>query len=159
MKKYLVILAAMMMVVFMVSGAYAANATVSVGASATVTSICNVHDGTLPFGTIDADGTDKTVDAAGGISIQCTTGTSVAVAVGDGLYYSGGHRMADGLGNFLKYSVTNNNPIVGEGATGANIATNSGSTHLVLKGTVLAADASGVKAGIYTDTLVLTLTY
>jgi spore coat protein U-like protein len=150
----------MMMVIAMVSGAFAAQATVSVNATATVTSICNVHGGTLPFGTVNADGVDVTVDAAGGISIQCTKGTSVAITNDGGLNGGSGKNlfMDGGTTTKLPYSIDYNTPLTGDGAAGTNIGA-KGTGLLSLTGTVTHSAAEGVIAGNYSDTLVLTLSY
>jgi spore coat protein U-like protein len=154
MKKYLVLLAAVMMVIAMVSGAFAASPTnVDVTASATVTSNCEVTPGTLAFGLVDADhGSSYTVTAAG-LSIKCTTGTAVIVSDNNGV--RGDNTMTDGT-HFLPYSTTYNPSLTGggTGTSGTELATALGFT-----GTITMANLSGVVAGVYGDTIQLTLTY
>jgi spore coat protein U-like protein len=154
MKKYLVILAAVMMVIAMVSGAYAASPTkVDVTASATVTSNCVVNPGTLDFGPVDADHGSSYILTASGLSIKCTTGTVVAVTDNDGL---NANKMNDGGGHFLPYTTTYTTPLTGggTGTGGTELA-----TALNFTGTISMANLLGVVAGNYVDTIQITLTY
>jgi spore coat protein U-like protein len=155
MKKLLVVLTAMMMVLAMVGGAMAASPTkLDVGVSANVKTNCVVMGGTLAFGDIDADGTDVNATATG-ISIKCTKGTIVAVSDNDGL--RGNNTMKNTLtDDTLAYTTLYLPSLTGDG-------TGAGATDLEValnfRGTVAAADAEGVPAGVYTDTIELTLTY
>jgi spore coat protein U-like protein len=155
MKKFLVISAAMMMVLTMVSGAMAQSpTTLDVGVSANVKTNCVVTGGTLAFGDIDADGLDKTVSAAG-ISIKCTKGTIVAVSDNDGVRTN--NTMKNTLTtDTLAYTTAYTASLLGGGTGGSGTEL---ATALDFKGTVLAAAAEGVPAGIYEDTIELTLTY
>jgi spore coat protein U-like protein len=158
MKKYLVILAAVMMVIAMVSGAFAGSQPVTVGASATITTTCNVIAGTLSFGAIDGDATaDTTVSAGGSFSIKCTKGTAVTVTDDKGENEAGTQMNMKSGSDLLPYSISYTTTALtgeGAGAGGTSII-----DHLALTGTVSAAQLPGVKAGSYTDTITLTLAY
>jgi len=80
MKKYMVILAAVAIVIVMASGAYAATTTQTVGASATISKVCaNGTNGTLAFGTIDPS-TGSTVNATGAsLAFKCSNGTTFSI--------------------------------------------------------------------------------
>ena len=82
MKKYLVLLAAMMMVIAMVSGVYAGTKTQTVTATATVIGSCDVGtDGTLAFPTIDPGAQTTDITATGsGLAYSCSKGTSFKVS-------------------------------------------------------------------------------
>jgi spore coat protein U-like protein len=154
MKKFLVVSAAMMMVLAMVSGAMAQSpTTLDVGVSATVNARCVVTGGTLAFGDLEAGGGDKADIAASGISIKCTNGTSVAVTDNDGV--DADNTMTSGS-NELPYSTSYTSSLTG---AGTGVSSTDLATTLAFKGTVLEADYALVPAGAYTDTIVLTLTY
>lgn len=157
MKKYLVVLAAMAFLIVMVGGAYAASpTTLDVTASATVKTNCVVSSGaTLAFGDIDADGADVNATASG-ISIKCTKGTVVTVADNDGL---DANKMQSGA-NRLPYTTAYTASLTGGGTGGGGTELgDSAAGHLNFRGTVPVATAAGVPAGVYGDTITLTLTY
>ncbi|MGD0279258.1 MAG: hypothetical protein ABSC11_08120 [Smithella sp.] len=81
MKKSLVVLAAMVMVIAMVSGVYAANTQQNVVVTATVNPMCKLGtDGTLAFGAIDPGGL-STVNATGAsLAYKCSNTTSFLVS-------------------------------------------------------------------------------
>jgi hypothetical protein len=81
MKKYIVILMEMAFVVVMASGAYTATTTQSVGATATILTMCaNGTNGTLAFGPIDPSGS-STVSATGAnLAYKCSKGTTFKVS-------------------------------------------------------------------------------
>jgi hypothetical protein len=80
MKKYMVILATMAFVIVMASWVYAANTTQTVGATATILTMCaNGTNGTLAFGPIDPSGS-STVSATGAnLAYKCSKGTTFSV--------------------------------------------------------------------------------
>lgn len=157
MKRFMVVLAAMALVIVMTSGAFAGSTNLNVNSSATVTTICNVNGGTLVFGNVDAD-SDTTVSAGGGLSIKCTAGTSVTVTDDLGSYESGTQmRMKDAGTNYLPYSINyTKTAMTGKGAGAGGTDLN---TDLNLTGTITGAQIAGVPAGSYTDVIQLTIAY
>lgn len=157
MKKSLVILAAMVMVIAMVSGAYAAGSkTDAIPVTATVATNCTISGGSIDFGTIDA-----VTDAAGGSAtvtapvINCTKDTSVAVTDDLGANENGTNaRMTNGT-DYIVYSFTYTTPIIGEGM---GVAHDIGD-NLALSASFAAGALDLASAGAYTDTLTLTITY
>ena len=95
MKKYIIVFAAMLMVLSMVSGAYAAGtATPNVGVSGTIVNTCVVGGaGTMAFGSLDANtNAGLTTPIMSGMTLWCTKGDSVTFAVGNGLNYAASTR-------------------------------------------------------------------
>jgi len=164
MKKYLVVLAAIMMVIFMVSGVYAAGtATPTVAATATIANVCSAsNDGKIDFGTIDevanAGGATGTITPS---TIHCTAGSTYVVTAagannggsGTGPYYLG----VGGVAPWIAYSITFNTPITGKGTTTSIGGTGAG--NLALTGSIASGALTTQPAGAYTDTITLTIAY
>jgi len=158
MKKSLVVLAAMMMVIAMVAGAYAAGSkTDAIPVTATVATNCTISGGSIAFGAVDAvtdaGGKAATVTAP---TINCTKGASIAVTNDDGVneLVAGAPRMTNGT-DYIVYGVTYVTPLTGDGM---------GAAHDIGGALTLAANfASGAldaaSAGAYTDTYTITITY
>ena len=157
MKKYLVLLAAMMMVIAMVSGAFAGTATDSVPVTAKVTTSCTVTGGSLDFGTVDADSnaTGKSATAVAP-TIKCTKGLLVTVTddlgANEATPGTGPSRMTNGT-SFIVYTFSHAGSLIGTG-----IGNDIGST-LTLAGSFAANALDGATEGNYTDAILLTLTY
>lgn len=157
MKKYLVVLASMLMVLAMVGGAWAAGSkTDAIDVSATVATNCTISGGEIAFGTVDAvtdaGGKSATVIAP---TIKCTKGASVAVTDDDGLYESGlnAPRMKNAGTDYLAYTVSYNASLTGQGMN-----TDIGNS-LNLTASLAAGALDDVPAGSYSDTLTITITY
>lgn len=157
MKKYLVVLAAMVMVIAMVSGVYAATQTDAIPVTATVTSNCTISGGSIAFGSVDAvgdaGGKAATVTAP---TINCTKGASVAVTDDDGEneLAADAPRMTNGT-DFIAYTVGYTTPLTGEGM---GVPQDIGDS-LALSASFAAGALDLASAGAYTDTLTITITY
>ena len=110
--------------------------------------------GSLNFGTVDA------VTHAGGAiasaalpSIVCTMGSPVSVTSDNGLNYSGSLRMKDSAANYINYNLSFTTPL-----TGAGGLTNIGGS-LGLGATMPAGALDNAPAGMYSDTVTLTISY
>jgi spore coat protein U-like protein len=156
MKKSLVIMAAMVMVIAMVSGAYAAGPgspkTTAVPVTATVLNNCSITGGSIAFGSVDAltnaSGASATVVQP---VIKCTKSAVVAVTDDKGLRTN--YTMKDAGTDVLVYSVAYTASL-----TGSGITTDIGST-LALTGSLAAGALDAIPAGSYSDTLTLTIAY
>lgn len=81
MKRCLVVLAAMVMVIAMVSGVYAANTSQNVVVTATVSPMCLLGtDGTLAFGAIDPSGSSPVSATGASLAYKCSNTTSFKVS-------------------------------------------------------------------------------
>jgi spore coat protein U-like protein len=160
MKKRMIILAAIAIVLAMISGAYAAgSATPNVVLSATVATTCVVGgSGTMAFGSLDANTNSggSTTPIMSGMTLWCTKNDSVAFAVGNGLNYAASTRnLKDSGSNVIPYTVAFTTPITGLGKSDTTTMV----TNLALKATIAAGALDNVPAGSYGDTVVLTITY
>jgi spore coat protein U-like protein len=158
MKKYLVVLTAMVMVIAMASGAYAAGSkTDAIPVTLTVATNCTISGGSIDFGSVDA-----VTDAAGGTAtvtaptINCTKGASVAVTDDDGVNESGvgAPRMTNGT-DYIAYTVSYTSSLTGDGMGAANDIGGD----LSLAASFAAGALDTASAGAYTDTLTITITY
>jgi spore coat protein U-like protein len=147
--------------------------TSSLAVSASVQNTCAIGDGAISFGSAHAlavtaagtAGTTADVDADSGasISIICTNGASAAITAGDGANGDAtARKMVDGAGDFLTYelytSSARDTPLKGATAiayTGTGVATTTTS----IFGRIDAAALAAAKAGTYSDTVNLTITY
>jgi spore coat protein U-like protein len=159
MKKYIIVLSAMLMVLSMVSGAYAGTATPNVGVSGTIVNTCVVGgSGTMAFGTLDANTNSAglTTPIMSGMTLWCTKGDSVTFAVGNGLNYAASTRnMKDASTDVIPYTVSFTTPVAGLGKSDTTTMV----TNLALKATFAAGALDNLPAGSYSDTIVLTITY
>ena len=163
MKKYLVVLAAMVMVIAMASGAYAAGVgspkTDAVPVTATVLNNCSITGGSIAFGSVDAI-TNAGVTTATVVqpTIKCTKGASVLVTddmgANEAVAGTAPARMKDGGTNYIVYSFNYTKTAL----TGNGITTDIGAT-LALSGILAAGALDNVPAGAYTDTLTLSIAY
>jgi len=158
MKKSLVILAAMVMVFAMVSGAFAAGSkTDAIPVSATVATNCTISGGSIAFGSVDAvtDATGKVATVVAP-TINCTKGATVNVTNDDGgnELVAGAPRMKNGT-QYIAYTVTYASPL-----TGADM----GTTHdiggaLTLAANIPAGALDAAAAGVYADIYTITIAY
>ena len=164
MKRFMVVLAAMALVIAMVGGAFAADTTFqNVTATATVTGICkNGTDGTLTFGTIDPSSTDPVNATSSGLTYKCSNGTTFNISelastgagtTGTCAGYTGTMKSTGTPDDELDYTATcTAGPYTG---TGFSVAVN-----VPITGTVTSAQYQDAKPhNDYTDTLKVTISY
>ena len=132
--------------------------TAELGVSAEVTSVCNVTTSPVAFGNIDVT-TAGNVDATGGFSVVCTSGTAwtAAADAGNGTGASTAARKMMSGANLLNYAlysdsgrVTNFVSATGTGSGSAQASTIYGR---------VASGQTGVPAGSYADSVTVSLTY
>lgn len=160
MKKLMVVLAAVFMVLTMVSGSFAATKTDAIPVTATVTSNCTISGGSIAFGSVDAvtdaAGKSATVTAP---TINCTKGASVAVSddmgANEAVAGTAPARMSDGSGNYINYSFSYTAALTGDGM---GVAHDIGDD-LALAASFAAGALDVAPAGSYSDTLTITITY
>jgi len=139
--------------------AFAATTTGNMDVSAEVIAVCTITATSLTFsGYSQTVATDATADA----TAQCTgTSGTLTFTVGDGANFTGGSRRITDSTNFINYAVaqtvggtdlinTDAVPIAVSAATGAGTTTLYGR---------IPPGQGNKPAGIYNDTVVLTLTY
>lgn len=161
----------------MAGGAWAATETGNLTVGATVQNACAIGPGALSFGTnlklaVAASGTIGTtsdVDANSGatISIICTNGAAAAITGDAGQNNASGRRMVGssgaGNGEYLAYALYTDSPggIPLDDTTGAIAynGTGSATTSTMVYGRILGSALAAAKAGVYGDTVVLTITY
>jgi len=173
MKKYLVVLAAMVMVIAMVSGAYA-DKSATVSATAVVGKVCTAsNDGVINFGSLDAVTNLGAVAASEALvttkpTIHCTNADTyqvTATGLNGGTSSGGtssGYLLKDPVSaDTIAYTFTYNTPITGEGiATGATKSIGgTGATHLAITPSIAAHALDAAIAGTYGDTITFTIAY
>ena len=135
-----------------------ADPTAELGVSAEVTKVCNVTTSPVAFGNIDVT-TAGNVDATGGFSVVCTSGTAwtAAADAGNGTGAStAARKMASGA-NLLNYALYTDT----ERATNFVSATGTGSGSAQAN-TIYGRVPSGqttVPVGSYADSVTISLTY
>jgi len=145
--------------------AYAGSANSNLGVSAAVADGCTISSLAVAFGTYDTIGVNATTPktAEGSVTVQCTSGASALVVLGQGVNAVGDvpvtpvRQMASGL-NRLGYSLfTLGDYATVWGSTGV-AATADGASHIM---TVWGRIPAGqnVLAGTYADTVVATVTF
>lgn len=163
MKRFMVVLAAMALVLSMVSGLYAASTFQNVNATATVTGICkNGTDGTLAFGTIDPSSTSDVNVTSSGLTYKCSNGTTFNISelastgagtTGTCAGYTGTMKSTGTPADELDYTATcTAGPYTG---TGFSVAVS-----VPISGTVTSTQYQDAKPhDDYTDTLKVTISY
>jgi spore coat protein U-like protein len=167
--KKLAVAAALGLGVSMMSGesARAATDTDNLNVSATVNAACTITGGAVNFGVYDVTAAAAN-DAQGTISINCSTGAVVYVALGQGANADAAstdaapvRRMSDGGTNFLGYGLYQDaarNTLWGNTAATAVNSTGTGAAvSLTVYGRIPALQAVG--SGSYTDTVIATVNY
>jgi len=159
MKKYLVVMAAIAMVIATVSGAWAATIAPTVNAQGTVARICtSAVNGSITFA-IDPSGvgdlTPSAADTATEPTVKCTNGESVLVDCAQA--HATLTPAGDGLGDAIPYSITT----CANGAASGNISGSGFSTPKAIPVgiTVLQADYQDAAAGVHQDLITVTVTY
>jgi spore coat protein U-like protein len=154
MKKFLVISAAMMMVLAMVSGAFAAQNTNDVTVTATIAAKCSFSaaNSTIAFGEIDPSDTgDKTASTAG-LTYACTAGSSApTITTGLGAQTLTSVTATTDM-NYTLSSTTVLAPGAGFGAAGWK--------PILFTATIAEAQYQAAEAATdYTDTVTVTFSY
>jgi spore coat protein U-like protein len=128
---------------------------------------CSVGGGTLNFGSASLLTTN--LDGTGTITVNCTNTAPYAVALDNGSNYLSGRQMTDGLFHYIKYqlytdaarsqpwtSAASNTSCTSPNS--CDLGTGSGAIqNLTVYGRV--PPQSGAPPGVYTDFLIITITY
>lgn len=144
--------------------------TANLSAQATVTANCTIETNIVNFGNYDpiVDHASSNLDSTGSVSVTCTSGSAVAITLGQGLNADTGstdaaplRRLNDGSTNYLSYSLYSDagySTVWGNDATVDVETTGTGGidAHNVY-GRITAGQ--NVPAGTYTDTVVATVTF
>lgn len=146
----------------------AATATSNMSVSATVSNNCTISAGALSFGSYglaNVNGTD--LDATATITLQCTSGASATITLGQGLHADTGSTDAAPLrrlqagSDFLSYAlyqIADHSVAWGNtGGTGVGVTGTGASDTVTVYGRV--AGSQNVPAGSYSDTVVATITF
>ena len=132
--------------------------TAELAVSAEVTEVCNVTTSPVAFGSIDVT-TAGNIDATGGFSVVCTSGTAwtAAASAGEGVGASTAARKMSSGANLLNYALyTDTDRSVNfVSATGTGSGAAQAST---IYGRVPSGQ-TGVPAGSYADSVTVSLTY
>jgi len=150
--KRLTVLAMVLGLVLLSSGAAMAADSTTVAVSANVVGTCRfITGGTMAFGSLDPNsGSD--VNATASPTFWCTKNASYTITDDDGLHKSGTtHRMqhAVTLTEFIPYTFTYASAGTGQGRTSP--------ITLTINGTVAYADYRNSASGDYADTVTLTI--
>ena len=165
MKKYLVVLASMLMVLAMVGGVWAATTSQDVSVSAAVQAMCkNGTDGTMNFGIIDPGSSSDVTASSSGLTYKCSNGTSFNVTqlastkggqTGTCTSFTGTMKSTGTPADTLNYNATcTAGPYTGQGfGTGKEVS-------VTINGTVTTSQfENAAPHSDYTDTLVVTISY
>ncbi|KUG23486.1 spore coat u precursor [hydrocarbon metagenome] len=157
MKRFMVVLAAMALVIAMVGGAFA-ETTTTVKSTASIANACQLGGiGAIAFGDLDqVTGAAKADVAATGYTLWCTKGYSAAISINNGSNYSGSTRNLKNTTNtdLIPYALAWTTPVEGDGKS-TDIATSK----VALKGTIADGTYADVSAGAYEDTVTITISY
>ena len=141
------------------ASAFAASATHDLAVSATVTGNCrfNAASGTTLTLANSAGSIDPSLatDATGTANVlyRCTKGTVASVTAGNGLHFSGSRRVSLDASNYMPYTLS----LSGCNATGTGHGAGKDLTCAV-SGAITAANHQNATSGVYTDTVVLSIT-
>jgi spore coat protein U-like protein len=144
----------------------AADATASLGVSASVSNNCTVSTAALTFAAYDpvVANASANLDGTGRVTVACTKGAAPNIALGSGSSASGGsRRLSDGSGNFLTYDLyQDSGRSVAWAATGAGILTPSPATTKAARDFTVYGRIGGnqdVPAGSYADSVLATVNF
>lgn len=160
MKKYLVLLAAVMMVIAMVSEAFA-EGTIAPTAqvNATVVNLCTTtNNGVIDFPdlTVGDTGT-KNATVTTPPTIYCSAGSSYTVVASSPNTSGSDFRLKHGTADYMIYTLTFNGSITGEGPTQS--IGGAGATRLNLGATIADTAYSTAVPGDYGDLVTFTINY
>lgn len=147
MKKLQLIAAAVATMFIFSAGTALAAGTAAVTVDATVLGTCSFNSGgALAFGNLDpTSGLAATVTNAAAANFTCTNGTAYTITDDGGLLTT--YDLADGLGNLIPYTLTYT-----AAGTGTGLATD-----LSIQADIAFADYETKAAGLYADTVTLTI--
>lgn len=151
---------------FAATPVYAAEATSSLDVSATVTSNCNVSTTAVAFGNVNVISASN-VDATGGVSVTCTSGTAWAASADAGAGTGASlatRKMANGanLLNYVLYTDSARTSVWGDGVGGTTSTFSGTGSGSAQASTIYARVPSGqtsLPAGSYADTVTVTVAY
>jgi spore coat protein U-like protein len=146
------------------AAAHAETRSATMSVSATVTANCTVSTNAVAFGSIDPLGGNH--DAAGSVTVNCTNGAawSAAANAGSGTGATLANRRMTSGANALTYRLytdAGRTSIWGDGSTGTAAVTGTGNGAaqvFTVYGRVPSGQTS-VRAGSYSDTVSVTITY
>lgn len=148
--------------------ALAGVATDPVAVTATVPSNCTISAGPLAFGSYDLSHINgSNLDESATLTVQCTTGASTVITLGEGLHADTGslpatplRRMSDGT-NYLTYSLSqlsDRSTVWGNDAgSGLSYQGTGVADPVIIYGRI--EGSQNVPAGSYSDTVVATVTF
>jgi len=157
------IIAATLAAAVMTSGApvYAATSTGSLVVTATVLASCTVVGSTIAFGNY----TSTQVDQTGNIAVLCTNGTSYTIGLDAGAgtgATTSVRKMSGSLGGTLNYALYRDSGRTNNWGSTIGTDTQAGTGNGLLQNLTVygrIASAQTPLAGVYTDTVTVTLTY
>jgi spore coat protein U-like protein len=144
--------------------AYAATDTANLGVSAEVISNCEVSTTPVAFGNVNVV-SGSNVDATGGLSVTCTTGTAWEATADAGLGTGAtlaSRKMADGaeLLNYALYTNAGRTTVWGDGDVTSSFSdTGNGAAQASTIYARIPAGQTSVPVGSYADTVTVTVTY
>jgi len=141
-------------------------ATGNLSVSATVPTNCVVTTSPVAFGNVDVT-LNANSDNTGGISVTCTSGTAWTATANAGASATGTlavRQMVNGANklNYALYTDAARTTIWGDGAGGTTATITGTGTGTAQASTIYArvpSGQTGLPAGSYTDTVVVTVTY
>ena len=159
MKKSLVVMAAIAIVIAMVSGAWASGSA-TVNAKAKVVDVC-VLSGTadIDFGSLDANTNAAGVPNIGltnaaSMSLWCTNGAAVTISMDNGAHWDGvasTRRLSDAGTGYIAYTLAGTTAMTGGGKSSNLISAWD------LQGSIPAGALDNSPAGNYTDSVLVTV--
>jgi spore coat protein U-like protein len=168
--RLLTVAGATALVIGAMSGAQAATQTDNLTVQATVAANCTITTTAVDFGNYDPVVANLSADlnAQGKVTVLCTTGASTTVTLGQGANADTGstdtapvRRMKHSTADFLSYTLySNSGRTTAWGNTAPTGVAHTGtgsSTDLDVFGTLL--HGQNVPVGVYTDTVVATVTF
>jgi spore coat protein U-like protein len=150
----------------MAGAAQAATKTSSFNVTASVAKNCIINTANLNLGVFD--GTSD-LTASSNILVRCTNLTAYSVALSPGSGVFGNRTMVSGTNSLIYNLYTDNTygTVWGDGTGTTSVVSGAGSgmgiagekTHTVFGRLLASANAGGVDAGAYSDTITATITY
>jgi spore coat protein U-like protein len=153
------------------NAAEAGTATANLTVQVTITASCTINTATLDFGS-NAGTTliSSAINAATTVSVTCTNGSPYSIGMNNGANASGSQRRMASGANFLNYNLYTDAARLNAWTTAASnstctttnscfLGTGSGSAQSVnIYGTVPSV-GTAPPAGVYTDTVTMTITF
>jgi len=154
------------------AAAQAGTATANLTVQITITASCTINAATLDFGSNPGTSLlSANVDASTTVSVTCTNGAPYSIGMDNGANVSGSQRrMKNGTTNFLNYNLYTDSGRTSAWTTAASnstcttanscaLGTGTGSAQTVNIYGRVPTVATAPAAGVYTDTVVMTITY